>query len=369
GAVPDVNDSFAGGTVVYVGNRRLILKPANLPEARENLKLLMSRPQWVYSGIALVQASTGKTLLDYERTRVFMHPLTDQEIDAYHQRVCPLDKAGGFDIEGLGSLFIRRVEGCYTNVIGLPMAKLRLMLKKFGITTLCLVMAAGLTGCATEFNLAKNKQRTYLYGTEREQAIGASVARRIAAQSEFVTDVDVLDRVRRIVERLSAVTDSRHLVFQVRVIDDADEDEPVVNAFALPGGYIFVFKGLVDAAETDDQLAGVIAHEMAHVTARHGVERLQNSYTALLAQLASIHEGGNFAAGVNLAVTSLMTEYSQADEFEADELAARYMKGAGYDPREMINFLGIMKKQQDRKTRGFSYWRSHPYLTQRMANI
>ena len=75
-------------------------------------------------------------MVDYEKTKVFMVPLTEEEINRYHARVSPLDKAGGFDIEGDGSVFIHRIEGCYTNVIGLPIAKLATMLKKMGVSIL-----------------------------------------------------------------------------------------------------------------------------------------------------------------------------------------------------------------------------------------
>ena len=123
-------------SVVYTGNRRIIGKPANKKEARDILKVLFSSPQWVYTGVAVIDAHTGRRLVDYEKTKVFMNPLSDKEIDAYHKRVPPFEKAGGFDIEGLGSIFIRRIEGCYTNVIGLPMAKLASMLKEMGVAVL-----------------------------------------------------------------------------------------------------------------------------------------------------------------------------------------------------------------------------------------
>ncbi|MEI8012194.1 MAG: Maf family protein [Candidatus Omnitrophota bacterium] len=119
-------------TVVYAKGK-LILKPADLKEAKKNLKELMSAPHWVYTGVAVVDSVTGKKLVDYDRTRLVMTPLTDREIDRYHQEVSPMDKAGGFDIEGRGGLFIPRIEGCYFNVIGLPLAKLVLMLRQFGI--------------------------------------------------------------------------------------------------------------------------------------------------------------------------------------------------------------------------------------------
>ena len=73
---------------------------------------------------------------DYEKTKIFMNKLSEPEINRYHGKTFPLDKAGGFDIEGRGGLFIKRIEGCYSNVIGLPLAKLRLMLKKFGVDVL-----------------------------------------------------------------------------------------------------------------------------------------------------------------------------------------------------------------------------------------
>lgn len=123
-------------TLVYVGNKRIVGKPRNLKEARHILKVLFSRPQWVYTGVAVIDSATGKTLVDYEKTRIFMVPLSDREIAQYHRRINPFDKAGGFQIEGWGSIFIHRIEGCYSNVIGLPMAKLAGMLKKVGVSIL-----------------------------------------------------------------------------------------------------------------------------------------------------------------------------------------------------------------------------------------
>ena len=123
-------------TVVYLGGKKLILKPRSVKEAKRNLKLLFHRPQWVYSGVAVIDAATGKREVVYEKTRLHMTHLTDKEIDAYYKLVDPMGKAGGFDIEGWGSIFIRRIEGCYTNVIGLPMATLAGILKKFGVNIL-----------------------------------------------------------------------------------------------------------------------------------------------------------------------------------------------------------------------------------------
>ena len=123
-------------TIVYAGHGRVIGKPRDLKEAKKILKVLFSGPQWVYTGVAVIDVEKRKTFVDYEKTKIAMHRLSDDEIDRYHEITTPLDKAGGFDIEGRGGLFIRRIEGCYSNVIGLPMAKLRLMLKKAGVSLL-----------------------------------------------------------------------------------------------------------------------------------------------------------------------------------------------------------------------------------------
>lgn len=123
-------------TVVLSAKKRLILKPKDLAEARKNLKELMEKPHWVYSGVALVDADTGQEWVAFEKTKVFMHKLSDKAIARYHHLVPPLDKAGGFDIEGRGSMFIHRIEGCFYNVVGLPLAKLVGMLRQCGVEVL-----------------------------------------------------------------------------------------------------------------------------------------------------------------------------------------------------------------------------------------
>ncbi|MCA9400942.1 MAG: septum formation protein Maf [Candidatus Omnitrophica bacterium] len=123
-------------TTVYIGQKEIIGKPKNIKDAQRILKILFHQPQWVYTGVVVIDAETKKMIKGYEKTKVFMTPLSDEEIDLYHKKVHPFDKAGGFDIEGFGSIFIRRIEGCYTNVIGLPMAKLSQMLKVMGVSIL-----------------------------------------------------------------------------------------------------------------------------------------------------------------------------------------------------------------------------------------
>lgn len=351
-------------TIVYVGGKRIIGKPKDMAQAKENLKLLMSHPHWVYTGVALIDTTDGKEIVDYEKTKIFMSRLTDAAIDEYYTHMSPLDKAGGFDIEGKGSMFIRRIEGCYFNVVGLPLAKLRVMLKKIGVHVLCLIVLFGIMGCSSEYNLATHQEETLLYGSEREKGIGAAAAQALEKQMEISGDVEANERVEKILKRIVAVCDRQELVYTIKIIDD-----DTVNAVSLPGGYVYVYRGLIEKVKNDDELASVIAHEVGHITARHAMKRQQKIYSDLLLQVAALKAGdGQFASGVNFALTSIFFAHAQEDELEADALGIKYMKKAGYDPKGAIDMLKILKKEQDKgPTRPYSYWRTHPFLTQRIA--
>ncbi len=353
-------------TVVFVGNKVMIGKPKDLQEAKKNLKLLFTRPQWVYTGVAVIDTRTKQTILDYEKTKVFMSHLMDDEIDRYHKKVSPLDKAGGFDIEGYGSIFIRRIEGCYTNVIGLPVAKLANILRKLGVTVLSLVCLIWITGCSTEYNLATKQEETLLYGTEKEISIGDAISKKIEEEYKVIEDIDVNERVTKIMDRISAISDRKDVRYYIKVLDD-----DMINAVSLPGGYVYVFRGLIEKAKSDDELAGVIAHEVGHITAKHALKRLQLSYGALLLQFATVlTSNGRAASGVNFVLSSLFFEYSQRDEFQSDQLGVKYMKLSGYDPKAMITMLEILQKEGDKQPlRAFSYWRTHPHIPQRIAIV
>ncbi|MDO8749489.1 MAG: Maf family protein [Candidatus Omnitrophota bacterium] len=122
-----------GADTVVLAGKRIIGKPKNIKDAFKTLKLLSRVPQWVYTGIVVVDIDHKNIFSDFEKTRIYMCHLSDEQIRNYFKRVSPLDKAGSFDIQGLGSIFIDRIEGCFYNVVGLPLAKLARLLKKAGI--------------------------------------------------------------------------------------------------------------------------------------------------------------------------------------------------------------------------------------------
>jgi len=227
-------------------------------------------------------------------------------------------------------------------------------------------MASALAGCATEYNLATQKEESLMYGTDKEVAIGDSLAQQVEHQYKIVSDVDENARAERILDRLVAVTDRQDVQYYIRIID-----EDTVNAVSLPGGYIYVFKGLLEKTKTDDQLAGVVAHEMGHITARHAIKRLQAAYGFTLLQVASIaSQDIDVVAGVNTMLASVFYGYSRQDEFESDRLAVKYMQKAGYNPQGMTEVLGILRKEQEKAPRQqVNYFRTHPYLPARVAVV
>lgn len=232
----------------------------------------------------------------------------------------------------------------------------------------CLVLLLGLllSGCTTEYNLATGQQESLMYSSEKEVKIGDAVAVEIAKNFKFINDLDSNARVQEVFDRIVAVCDRKDLVFTVRIIDD-----DTVNAFSIPGGYVYIHKGLLEKLKTDDQLAGVLAHEIGHITAKHALKRIQKAYGYTLLQVAAVGSGSSdLAQGVSFIVTSLYYAYSREDEFQSDQLAVKYMKLAGYDPVRMIDVLEVLKSEDEKRPAGPpTYFRTHPYPNERMAIV
>ncbi|MBF0479631.1 MAG: M48 family metalloprotease [Candidatus Omnitrophica bacterium] len=227
-----------------------------------------------------------------------------------------------------------------------------------------LLMVCGLKISYAEFNLATGKTESLLINSDQEEGMGASAAATVDKQFKTIEDVDINERVKKILNKIVKVCDRRDLVYVIKVIDEKD-----INAVSLPGGYIYVFKGLIDKVKNDGQLASVIAHEVGHITARHSVKRIQAAYGAMLLQLGSMAAGGRVASGVGLALDSIFSEYSQQDEFEADELGFKYLTKAGYDAKDMLAFFEILQKENNKKIGLYNYFRTHPYIGMRISNI
>jgi predicted Zn-dependent protease len=228
---------------------------------------------------------------------------------------------------------------------------------------------AGMTflfGCETNYNAALHHQETLMYGDDKEINLGASVALSVERQLKINNEVDVNERVQAILKKIVAVCDRKDIIYTIRVVD-----EDVMNAFSLPGGYIYVYKELVDKMDNDDQLAGVIGHEVAHIVAKHALKRLQAAYGATIIEGAAVFSGqGALAAGVSLGASSLFFVNSREDEFQADRLGVKYMRLAGYDGGQMKFVLAKLLEEANKKgPQPISYWRSHPYISLRIAKV
>jgi len=361
------NGIIIGADTIVVQGKRIFGKPKDLKDAHRMLKRLSRKPQWLYTGIAIIDKDKPKTKLGYEKTKVYMDKLTDREIKNYFACVQPLDFAGSFDIQGKGAFFIRRIEGCFYNVVGLPLRKLYRMFKEIGLTFTILLFCLLLFGCSTEYNMATKQEEVFYYSTDREVKIGESIVQQVEKEYKFAEDPLVQKRVEDIGKKIVSVCDRKDIDYNFKVIEDEE-----VNAFSLPGGFVYVNKGLVDKVANDDELACVLAHEVGHIVARHSIKKLQAimGYSILRLLTASMPGTGQVGNAADVAFTEIMTGYSREDELLADQLASRYAKLAGYDPHGMITFLKKLEEINRRKPlQPNSYFKTHPYVPDRIRIV
>jgi predicted Zn-dependent protease len=185
------------------------------------------------------------------------------------------------------------------------------------------------------------------YSLEKEIALGKQLAQQVERSSKVVNDPVVAEYVNRIGQNLVRNSDAK-VPFTIKVIED-----PSVNAFALPGGFFFVQTGLILKADNEAELAGVMAHEIAHVAARHGTRQATRGEIAQLATIPLIFMGGAAAYGIyeasGLLVPLSFLKFSRNFEAEADYLGVQYMYKAGYDPTAFVDFFEKIETLEKRK--------------------
>lgn len=238
---------------------------------------------------------------------------------------------------------------------------------RYILLLLCISMS--FMGClTTEYNTVTHKQDYYMVSSDKEIAIGRAAASQINNELDLSTDKELVARVERIGTRLASFSDRQELDYHFYVLAD---DE--VNAFALPGGYIYIYEGLCEKIDSDDQIAFVLAHEIGHVAARHSVKRMQGTVAANLLLLAStqVQSSGNIdpTTGAMLTINTLMSGYSQEDELMADSLAVKYSKLAGFDASSGIDVMKTLKAEQKKKIVQLSYFKTHPHTHRRIRGI
>jgi predicted Zn-dependent protease len=205
------------------------------------------------------------------------------------------------------------------------------------------------------------------YSIEKEIAMGKRYAQEIERQAKLVQDPVITEYVNRVGQNLVRNSDVKVPV-SIKVID-SDE----VNAFALPGGFFYVNTGLVLEAETEAELAGVMAHEIAHIAARHGTRQATRGQIANIASIPLIFMGGWAGYGIRQAASILVPmgflKFSRGFEKEADLLGLQYLYKAGYDPTAFVDFFEKLQASEKRKPGTMAkVFASHPPTGDRISN-
>ncbi|MBN2466812.1 MAG: M48 family metalloprotease [Deltaproteobacteria bacterium] len=218
---------------------------------------------------------------------------------------------------------------------------------------------------ACSVNPATLKREFNVIGEEKEIRLGRNASHSVTQSFGGVyDDTDLQKYVNQIGQKIVQVCDRIYLQYQFQVIDS-----PVLNAFALPGGYIYVTRGLLAELQNEAQLASVLGHEIGHVCARHSAVQLSETLGYQLVTLAALAAGPN--AGEVLTVAASLTQtmmlgYSRDREFQADAMGLKYMYKAGYDPKEVSGFLSQLAKKSQGPGGYGVYSSTHPDIFDRI---
>lgn len=203
------------------------------------------------------------------------------------------------------------------------------------------------------------------YSLEKEIALGKQLAQEVERQAKVIDDPVIAEYVNRIGQNLVRNSDAK-VPFTIKVLDTEE-----VNAFALPGGFFFVNSGLVLKADTEAELAGVMAHEIAHVACRHGTRQATRGQLVNIASIPLIFMGGwtgyAIRQGAGLAIPMGFLTFSRGFEREADYFGLQYLYKAGYDPTSFVDFFEKMQTLEKKKPGTLSkVFSTHPMTDDRI---
>lgn len=235
-----------------------------------------------------------------------------------------------------------------------------------------LFLVLGASGCS--LNPATGQQSfTGLMSSEKELQVGKEEHPKILRQfGGAFDDAEIAKYVDRLGQKLARTSELPNIKWTFSVLDD-----PIINAFALPGGYVYISRGLIGLAENEAELAAVLGHEIGHVTARHTAQRYSKSVlTSIGATVLGIVIGGPVGDIASFAGQAYLAGYSRGHEMEADLLGMRYMTKLGYDPKASASFfkklaehseLEARMKGQKGKQGHYSIFASHPDTQSRIV--
>src|SRR4051812_41816014 len=232
---------------------------------------------------------------------------------------------------------------------------------------LCMTLSCStVTTRSVETDVAKA-----LITTDQENQIGLQLKGDLEQKQGIVylNDPDTVAYVRGVADKVIQMgkKDRPEVNWQVYVIDD----RKTVNAFATPGGFLYVYRGLLEMAQNEAELAGVMAHETGHVVARHAARSLVAAYglDAVVAMAVGNNPGLVAQLGTGIATKGLMLAHSREDETEADEYGARYAGAAGYDPHGLVTFFQRLMQQSGDAKGVLAYLSDHPATSDRIEHV
>lgn len=242
--------------------------------------------------------------------------------------------------------------------------------RSFLLFTIYFSLATILVGCSTIYNPATGKREVIFIDTKEEIAIGKNVAIEVLRQYKLLNDQETQAYVRMIGQRIASVSDRKDLRYSFTVLESKE-----LNAFALPGGGVYITSTLVERLE-EDEIAAVLAHEVGHIAARHSVKRIQSKIGYELLMNVALYNvskddpklARTVSKGTGSMFSIVMLGYSRQDELLGDKLAIRYVNKAGYNPWSVVTMLKKLKRYSKEGTpwKPMVVLRSHPYLEDRM---
>jgi predicted Zn-dependent protease len=229
------------------------------------------------------------------------------------------------------------------------------------------VIFFSLNGCLTSYNLATEKEELIVVSDEKEISLGESLAKQVEHKYKLDDDQTLQDKVDRIGQAIVKVCDRQEIRYHFKVIKEKE-----VNAASLPGGFIYVNKGLINKVSCDDELAAALAHEIGHVVAKHAVKRIQGvtGYSLFRILLSGKGSQRELNKGADIAFGQLFLAYAREDELLADRLSVKYLKKANFNPEAALNLLEKLKEVARKEPlRPLNYARTHPFIPDRIRVV